>query len=256
MSNQAFNPEEYRMPLMAHLKELRYRLIVSIAAGIIGCVLCFAYVEPIWEFLVAPMNDALMATQRGDLVITDPLEGFMTELKVAAVAGVGLASPIIFFQIWQFIAPGLYPEEQRFITPLAFFSTLLFLAGITFGYSVIFRFAFPFFLEVTPEGVDAMLSINRYLALATRLLVAFGICFQLPIVAFALARVGLIDHKDMIGGFRYSVVGIFIVSAIITPPDVISQVLMATPLIFLYGIGIIIAWLFTTKKREDVHAES
>lgn len=253
--SQAFNPEEYRMPLMEHLKELRYRLIVSLVAGGLGCILCFAFVEPIWNFLVAPMNDALISTGRGDLVITDPLEGFMTELKVAGVAGVGVASPIIFYQIWRFIAPGLYPQEQRFIAPLAFFSSALFLSGVAFGYFVIFRYAFPFFLDVTPEGVGAMLSINRYLALATRLLLAFGACFQLPIIAFALARVGLIDHRDMVHGFRYSIVGIFVVAAIITPPDVISQALMALPLIVLYIIGIGIAWMFTTKQREETETE-
>lgn len=250
MSN-VFNPEEFRMPLMEHLKELRTRLIYALAAGIVGCAACFYFAPQIWDFLVAPMQAALDETGMGKMAISEPVEGFITQLKVAGIAGIGLSSPVIFYQIWRFIAPGLYPKEQRFIFPLAFFSSVLFLGGVTFGYFVIFKYAFPFFLEITPENVEAVLSINSYLSLATKMLLAFGGCFQLPVVAFALARAGMIDHKDMIHGFRYAMVGIFVVAAVITPPDVISQTLMAGPLIILYIFGIGIAWMFTTKTRED-----
>lgn len=245
------NPEEFRMPLMEHLHELRTRLIYALAAALVGCAACFYFAPQIWDFLVAPMQKALDETGRGSMAISEPIEGFVTQLKVAGLAGLGIASPIIFYQIWRFVAPGLYPNEQRFIMPLAFFSTLLFLGGVTFGYLVIFEYAFPFFLQITPENVEAVLSINSYLSLATKMLLAFGACFQLPIIAFALARAGLVDAWDMIHGFRYAIVGIFIVAAIITPPDVISQGLMAGPLIVLYIIGIGIAWLFSTKKRDD-----
>jgi len=247
----ANNPETFRMPLMEHLKELRTRLIYSLAAGVIGCGACFYFAPQIWDFLVAPMQAALDETGKGSMAISEPIEGFITQLKVAGLAGVGIASPVIFYQIWRFIAPGLYPKEQRLIVPLAFFSTVLFLGGVTFGYFVIFRYAFPFFLEITPDNVEAVLSINSYLGLATKMLLAFGACFQLPVIAFALARAGLIDHRDMINGFRYAMVGIFVVAAIITPPDVISQGLMAGPLIILYFFGVIIAWLFSTKNREE-----
>ncbi len=251
MSTETFNPDEFRMPLMEHLRELRTRLIYCMVAAGIGCIVAFTFVEPIWDFLVAPMQDALVATGRGSMAITEPMEGFVTQLKVAAVAGMGAAAPVIFFQIWRFVAPGLYPKEQRFVIPLAFCSTLLFTAGLVFGYTVIFRYAFPFFLEITPEDTTAMLSINSYLAIATKLLLAFGTSFQLPVIIFVLARVGLLDHLDLIHGFRYSVVAIFVIAAIITPPDVLSQALMAGPLIILYGIGIGVAWLFSTKVREE-----
>ena len=221
------------------------------AAALIGCLACFAFVPQIWAFLVAPMQLALETTGKGTMAINEPLEGFHHPAQGRRHRRPwGLSSPIIFFQIWRFIAPGLYPNEQRFIAPLAFFSSLLFLGGVTFGYMVIFQYAFPFFLEITPENVDAVLSINAYLALATKMLLAFGICFQLPVVVFALARAGLVDRKDMTGGFRYAIVGIFIVAAVITPPDPISQGLMAGPLIILYGVGIVIAWIFSTKERE------
>ena len=243
--------EQFRMPLMDHLHELRRRLIIAIVATLVGMLACFGFVEQIWDFLVSPMNEALDATGRGTMAITEPLEGFTTLLKVAGVAGVGLASPVISWQFWKFVAPGLYPKEKRLIIPLVFSSTLLFLGGAVFCYLVIFQFAFPFFIEVNPEGVEAVLSMQAYLSVATRLLLAFGVCFQLPVVVFFLSRAGLIDHKDMTKFFKYAVVAMFVISALLTPPDVVSQLLMAGPLIILYGVGIIIAWMTSTKERDD-----
>jgi len=246
--------DAYRMPLIEHLTELRDRLIRIIGFGAIGCAICFAFAQPIWDTLVSPMNNALDASGRGTMAITEPLEGFITYMKVAALAGFGLASPLIFHQIWSFIAPGLYPKEKKAILPLAAASSFLFIGGAAFGYFVIFDFAFPFFLEVTEsldKNVEAVLSINAYLGLATKLLIAFGASFQLPIVLYFLARIGLVDHIDLFESFRYAVVGMFVVSAIITPPDILSQCLMAGPLILLYGLGIILAYFFSTKVREE-----
>ena len=242
--------EAYRMPLMEHLRELRKRIIIVGVALIVGVVATFAWVQPIWDFLVAPMNEALLATGRGTMAMTEPLEGFMTYLKVALLSGAGLASPVIFYQLWKFVAPGLYPKEQRFILPLVFASTALFGLGAAFGYQVIFKTIFPFFLEVTSSDVEAVLSINSYLELVTKLLFAFGAAFQLPIVVFFLARAGLIDARDMIVGFRYSIVAIFVTAALLTPPDVLSQILLAGPLLVLYVIGVGVAWIFSTKERE------
>jgi sec-independent protein translocase protein TatC len=253
---EADNPvEQYRMPLLDHLRELRRRLIVVLAVTIACCALCFAFVQPIWDFLVAPMNDALVTTGRGSLAITDPAEGFVTYMKVAGSAGVGLASPVIFWQVWGFIAPGLYPKEQKAILPLVFASTSLFALGMAFAYFVIFEFTFPFFLEVTDENVTAMVSINSYLGMATRLLLAFGFCFQLPVVVYFLARLGLVNHRDLIAFFRYAIVIIFIVAAVMTPPDILSQTLMAGPLVALYGVGIVIARLVSTKPIAAPEAE-
>ncbi len=242
--------EQYRMPLMEHLRELRQRLVYSLIAVILAVLGCTLYVDPIWAFLVAPMQNALDATQSGTMAITDPIEGVMTWFRVAGLAGLGLASPVVFFQIWQFIAPGLYPKEKNLVLPLVFGSTTLFLAGAAFCYFVIFTYAFPFFLQVSGEDVQAVLSIQSYLSVITQLLLAFGICFQLPVVAFFLARVGLIDHLDLMRFFRYAIVAIFVVAAVLTPPDVLSQMLMAIPLTLLYGFSIVLAWMFTTKVRE------
>ena len=250
-SEEEFDPvEAYQMPLLEHLRELRTRLVISLVATAVGIAACFSYTELIWEFLVAPMNEALESSGRGNMVIIEPLEGFLTYLKVALVAGLGVASPVISYQVWRFVAPALYPKEKRLVIPLMMASTTLFLTGAAFCYAVIFKFAFPFFIEITAADVEASLSIAAYLGLATRLLVAFGVCFQLPVVVFFLARIGLIDARDMITFFRYGVVGIFVLSALLTPPDVLSQMLMAAPMILLYIIGIGVAWAFSTKERD------
>ena len=251
--------DSYRMPLIDHLVELRDRLVRILVVALVGCVACFAFAEPIWHALVDPMNAALNESGRGTMAITEPLEGFITYLKVAALAGIGLSSPFIFYQIWAFIAPGLYPAEKKAILPLVFASTLLFLGGASFGYFVIFDFAFPFFLDVTEtlgDDIEAVLSINAYLGLATKLLLAFGLSFQLPIGIYFLARAGLVDHIDLFNSFRYAVVAMFVVSAIITPPDILSQCLMAGPLVLLYGVGIILAYFFSTKERDEDLEES
>lgn len=242
--------ESFQMPLMEHLLELRRRLLWTLVAVTLTVVGALAFVQDIWDFLVAPMNDALHGTN-GTMAITEPLEGFMTYLKVAGVAGVTAATPVIFWQFWRFVAPGLYPNEKRYVLPLVLSSTTLFLLGATFCYFVIFKFAFPYFISVTAADVQAVLSISAYLSLVTKMLLAFGASFQLPVIVFVLARMGLIDHLDMVRFFRYAIVAIFVVAAILTPPDVLSQVLMAAPLTVLYIIGIAIAWLFSTKVRDD-----
>ena len=259
-SNDEFDPvESYRMPLMEHLRELRRRLIVVLVAGGIAFGVCFNWVNDIWAFLVAPMEVVLAASGReATMAMTEPLEGFLTLLKVAGVAALGMSSPVIFYQIWKFVAPGLYDKEKRVVMPLVFSSTVLFLGGAAFCYYVIFGYAFPFFIGITGNEIAALLKISSYLNFVTRLLIAFGVCFQLPVIIFFLARIGLIDHRDMIRFFRYAVVGIFLVASILTPPDVISQILMAGPLIVLYGVGIIVARVFSTKNRdalEDAAAE-
>ena len=152
--------------------------------------------------------------------------------------------------MWMFVAPGLYEQERKVVIPLVVASTTLFLSGAAFGYFVIFEYGFAFFLSIIDLETAAVLSINSYLGTATKLLLAFGFCFQLPVITYFLARIGLIDHKDMITKFRYAVVGIFLVAAFITPPDPLTQSLMAGPLILLYTISIGIVWAVSTKERE------
>jgi sec-independent protein translocase protein TatC len=250
------NPEDIEMPLIEHLKELQKRFIRALIAAVIGSAICFIFHDRIWEFLVAPLISALDDTEKGSLAVLGLLEGIITKLKVAGIAGILLASPIISYQIWAFVTPALYKKEKSFIVPLAFSSTALFFLGISFGYGVIFQYVFPFLLEQSPDNVVATLSIEDYLSTSLKLLFGFGCTFQLPVVCYFLARGGFIDHKDMIAFLRYAIVVIFVISAFLTPPDPLSQILMAIPLLVLYFVGIVIAWIFSTKGKESTSDEA
>lgn len=248
--------EQHRMPLMEHLIELRNRLMWSAGALGLGMVGSLMWVDALYAWLVAPFNTALLeAGIEGSLaIVNSPFEGIYTWLRVAFFGGLALASPMIALQIWLFVAPGLYSKERRLVLPLAFASTALFFAGALFCYYAIFPYAFPFFLQVI--DAQASLSVSGYLTAILKMMGAFGLSFQLPVATFFVARLGFIDHRDMIEFFRYAVVLIFVVAAIITPPDVLTQTLLAGPLIVLYVLSIGVAWMFTTKVRTAAIAET
>ena len=241
--------EQHRMPLIEHLRELRTRVMWSIGAVGVGMLVSLAFTDLILAFIQAPVTVALedAGVEGGLSIVNSPFEGIYVYLRAAFLGAMALSSPIVSLQIWLFIAPGLYQTERRMVVPLAMASTLLFLSGASFAYYVIFPYAFPFFFTIVEAEVS--LSLEGYLGAVIRMMMAFGVCFQLPVVTFFLARMGLIDHRDMVRGFRYAVVGIFGVAAVITPPEVLTQVLLALPLIGLYLVGIGVAFLFTTKER-------
>ena len=244
------NADELRMPLLDHIRELRKRLLVCVWTMLACFVVSFVFANDAFAFLAAPMNEALKATGAGTLAVTEAMEGFIVQMKVAGLCALFLASPVLSWQTWGFVAPGLYAHERRRVVPLVVSSTLLFVAGAAFAYQVVFRYGFPFLLQANGPEIKAVLSINSYLGMVTTLLLAFGLSFQLPIIIYFLVRIGLVDHVDLIRGFRYSVVAIFVAAAILTPsPDMLSQCLMAGPLLLLYLVGIVIAWVFSTKKR-------
>lgn len=274
MSDQVDELEQTRMPLLDHLRELRRRVLISAGSIFVGMALCLTVARELFALLTAPMRHVLgdlgdtpvdraylklskpiqdvfgEVTVEGTLAITSsPLEGVYTYLLVAVAGGVMLSSPVVAFQVWRFVAPGLYKTERRVVIPLATSSTVMFLLGALFAYAVIFPAAFPFFLQVI--DVEAVLSIDGYLKTVVRMMLAFGLCFQLPVATWFLARMGLIDHRDMIKGVRYAVVAIFVVAAIITPPDIMTQVLLGIPLVLLYMVGIVVAFLTTTKNRDE-----
>ena len=243
--------EKNRMPLLDHLRELRTRIMWSVLAVGLGMLISLAFTEEIYAFLTSPFVIALeeSGVEGGLSIVTSPFEGVYTWLRVAFFGGLAISSPMLALQAWMFVAPGLYSSEKRLVIPLATVSTALFFAGAGFCYYVIFPFAFPFFLKVIEA--EASLSISGYLSAILKMMTAFGVCFQLPVATFFAARIGVLDHKDMIGGFRYAVVGIFVLAAIITPPDVLTQSLLAAPMIVLYILSIGVAWLFTTKVRDE-----
>ena len=244
-------PEEFKMSILDHLRELRSRVMVVLVTLLVTFVAAFSFAMDIFAWLAAPMIQALDASH-GTMAVTQATEGFAVQMRVASLAALFIASPVLFYQIWRFVAPGLYDTEKRWVMPLMAASTTLFLGGAAFAYLVVFKFGFPIFLAMNGPNVQAVLSIESYLSFATTVLVAFGVSFQLPVVVWFLARLGMIDHRDMMRGFRYSVVAIFFIAGVLTPPDVFSQVMMAGPMVLLYAVGIVVARFATTKKREPV----
>lgn len=243
------------MPLTAHLEELRNRLIRALIGALIGFAACYGFVEILVEYLLRP----LQALQPSEVLIigTGVTDAFFTKLKVAFVAGLFVASPIIFYQVWQFVAPGLYEREKRVALPFAFFASFFFFAGAGFCYQFVFPVAFRFFLEEFGSvGIAPQIRISEYLTFTSRMLLAFGVTFELPVATFFLARVGMLTHKTMIGYLRYAVVAIFVIAAVLTPgPDIASQLLMATPLLVLYTLSIGIAYLVAKPRPAEADAD-
>jgi sec-independent protein translocase protein TatC len=234
---------DVRMPLTAHLEELRTRLIRGLLAVAAGFVVCYGFAEPLVAFLIRPLQ--AIRPEQALVIGTGVTDAFFTKLKVSAVAGIFVASPAVFYQAWQFVAPGLYERERRVALPFSLAASLFFIAGAAFCYYAVFPVAFRFFLEeFTSIGIAPQIRVSEYLTFTSRMLLAFGVTFELPVATFFLARIGLVTHKMMIGAARYAIVVIFIVAAVLTPgPDVASQLLMATPLLLLYALSIGIAYL-------------
>jgi len=243
------------MPLMSHLDELRKRLIISSVAWLAGFLGCYSVAEKLFKYISQPVYNALPSGS--SLVFIQATEPFFTYLKVAAVAGLLLALPIILWQIWGFVAPGLYRNEKRFAIPFVLMSCLCFGLGTYFGFFFVFPTIFTFLITFgTGTGeINAMLSMGSYLSLSTRLLLAFGLVFELPIIIFFLARMGVVDHKWLAAKRKMAILMAFVIGAMITPPDVFSQASIAVPFIILYEVGIIVARLFGKKKPLEEEQE-
>ncbi len=241
------------MGLLDHLGELRYRLIVvAITVTVLSCVV-YGFSPEILEILFKPFRDHF---DKGMLIGTGPAEAFMLKIKVALFAGALVSSPVIFLQLWLFIAPGLYDHEKKLLVPFVLSTTFLFLSGVVFCNEVVFPFAFDFFKEqyASIPDITPAIKVNEHLAMIIQGLLGFGIVFEMPILAFFLAKLGLIDHKMMIGSSRYAIVIIMVVSAVFTPPDVVTMFLMAMPLSLLYVLSIIIV-KYTTRREESETAD-
>ena len=185
------------------------------------------------------------------LIFTALPEAFFTYLKVSLLAGIGLASPVIIYQFWRFIAPGLYQKERSAMLPIVLFSTFFFVGGALFGYFVVFPFGFKFFIGFASDNIRAMPSIREYLKFAAKLLFAFGFIFELPLFSFFLARLGLVNAEMLRSKQKYSILIIFMLAAILTPPDIVTQIMMAGPLLLLYELSIWIAKIFGKKPIAD-----
>ena len=235
------------MTLMEHLSELRVRLIRCCIAVGLAFTACYSVADFLFKELCRPLVQALPPGSK--LIFTALPEAFFVYLQVGFVASIFAASPYIFYQVWSFIAPGLYEEEKKHIIPIAACSAVFFFVGAAFCYLVVFPFAFTFFVGFADENIAAMPSLREYLGFALKLLIAFGLIFEMPLFAFFLARMGIITAALMRRVRRYAILVIFIVAAILTPPDVVSQLLMACPMLLLYELSILVAATFGRKPK-------
>jgi len=235
-----------RMSLFGHLQDLRKRLTRCAIAMLVGFLACYAFAGKLLKVLMQPMLDAL---KQSHFIYTLPTEAFFTEMKVAFVAGIFACSPYIFYQIWQFVAPGLYSHERKWIMPIAFFSAFCFTTGAMFGYFVVFPFGFEFFASYASDILMFTPKLDEYLDFVLKLLFAFGIVFELPLFIFFLAKLGIVTHVGLRAKRKFAILGAFIIAAALTPPDAISQTMMAVPLCILYELGIWMAYFFGKKPK-------
>ncbi len=237
-----------KKPFLEHLEELRRRLIVCIIAVGFGFVISYFFSERAFLILIKPLKEAL--PEDSFLIFTNLPEMFVTYLKISLIMGIMFASPVIFYEMWKFVAPGLYQNEKRFLFPFVLSSTVLFIGGAIFGYFVVFPFGFKFFLGFANKYVKALPSVKQYFSFAIKLLIAFGIVFELPVLTYFLTKIGILTPNFLKKNRKYAIVLIFTAAAIFTPPDVMTQIIMALPLLFLYEISIIISKLAYAGKKE------
>ena len=241
------------MTFLEHLDDLRKRLFYSFLAIILTIIPAWFFHKQIYEILAFPVNQYL---PEGELLaFTKLTEPFMVYIKVSFLAALFVISPFLFFQFWKFIAPGLYQKEKKYVIPFVLFTTVFFAAGGLFAYFVVFPFACRFFLGMGAD-FQPVIKMDEYLSLAIRVILGIALVFELPTLIFFLSRMGLITAKWMVKKFKYAVLAIFILAAIITPtPDPITQSIVAVPMLALYGLSILIAFI-SEKKRKEKAKES
>lgn len=247
--------DESKAPLIEHLIELRQRLLWSVAALTVAFLISIFFADEIFGILVQPLTDAFPAGQ-GKIIYTKLYEAFFVEIKVAMFAAFFLAFPIISNQLWAFVAPGLYAKEKKAFLPFLIATPLLFMAGASLAYFIVMPTAFKFFLGFEgPVGglqQEALPAMGDYLSLVMQFILAFGVCFQLPVLLLLLNRAGIVSREQLKGMRRYMVVGAFALAAILTPPDVVSQLMLGIPLILLYEISLLIMWTTERKKSKEI----
>lgn len=231
--------------LLSHLVELRTRLMRSMLAAAVTAVPCLYYANDLFTWLTGPLREHL--PEGSSLIATSVVAPFMTPFKLALLAAVFFAMPYILFQLWAFVAPGLYRKERHFALPMLVSSIVLFYAGAAFAYFIVFPLIFQFFVSTTPAGVSMMTDMTQYLDFVVLLFFAFGIAFEIPIATVLLVRAGIVRIESLGKHRGYVLLGIFIVAAFLTPPDPVSQTMMAVPMYALYEIGVLFARLFARR---------
>ena len=243
------------IPLTEHLAELRNRIIKVGIAWAVGFGVAWSFKEQIFGYLLAPAIEAL-GTEQGKLQAIAPTEIFFTYVKSAMLAGFVIALPVVFWQIWSFVAPGLYANEKKAIVPFVGSSTILFGGGAIFGYSVVFPLMFSFLTGFDSEWVVSAWTMKEVFSLTSRMFLVFGIAFELPLFIFFLAVGGIVTAAQLFRATPYAVLIMFVMGAILTPPDPVSQVFLAVPLLGLYLLGVGVAWIFDPSRRKQEDAEA
>jgi len=241
---------EEKLPLTAHLEELKKRLIRSLIGIGIGLFACYYYKEWLFKIITKPLMDVM--PKNSFMVFTSLPEAFFTYLKISFFASLFLTAPFTLYQIWKFISPGLYAREKKYVAPFVLTSSLLFIGGVVFGYYLALPPAFGFFMEFSSDMLRPMFTMREYLSFALKLLLAFGVSFELPVFIFFMTKLGIVNSRMMSRQRRYAILIIFIAAAFLTPsPDAFTQIIMAVPLMILYELSIYVAKFAERKKKED-----
>ena len=251
--------DETQAPLLEHLIELRGRLVRSLIAFSVAFCICFYFADPILGFLIQPLKEAFPAGE-GQLIFTKLYEVFFVELKVAVFAGFCLSFPVIANQLWAFVAPGLYAREKKAFLPFLIATPVLFIAGAALAYFVVMPTAFKWFLGFEGEAgglkIEALPSANEYLSLVMQFILAFGCSFLLPVLLLLLHTAGIIERAQLVKARRYVIVAVFVVAAVITPPDPGSQLLLAIPLMLLFEGSLVLMRVLERKRKDEAEADS
>lgn len=252
---------ETKMPITSHLEELRKRLVRSLIAIGLGMGICYNFKERLFEILTWPLSTAM--PKNSYMIFTSLPEAFFNYLKISFFAGLMLASPYVLLQVWKFVSPGLYQSEKKYVFPFVIVATVLFASGVAFCYFLVLPPAFRFFTDFSTDFLRPMLSVKEYLSLSLKLLLVFGLMFEIPVFLFFLAKLGVITPAQLAKKRKYAILIVFIAAAILTPtPDAVTQILMAIPMIVLYEVGIIVIRVGIRKPKaeapppkEDAEAE-
>jgi len=250
---QGQNSVDGQETFITHLLELRDRLLRAVIAWILVFVCLFPWANDLYSILAQPLLSKM--PQGGQMIATEVVTPFFVPIKVAMMTAFLISLPYVLYQVWAFVAPGLYSHEKKFILPLVTASVVLFACGMAFAYFLVFPVVFGFIIGIAPVGVAVMTDIGKYLDFVITMFMAFGLTFEVPIVVIALAVMGLVEVSKFKEGRPYVIVGAFVIGAVFTPPDVISQIMLAVPLWLLYEIGVLVAGWIVRNKAATAPAE-
>ena len=235
---------EQKQGILDHLEELRRTIIDSVVAAAAASILCWFFSAKLLDLLILPIKDE-------GVYFTAPNEAFLTRLKLSGAVGLFVVAPFIFFKLYMFVLPGLHRKEARVVTPLLITTTILFYAGVSFAFLVVIPQIIPFFLSFGTQAMEPLIGVGPYFNLVNHLCLAFGLVFQLPLLVLFLSWIGVLDPRLLLRTWRVAIIVIFALAAVLTPPDVVSQVMMAGPVLILYVSSVLVALAVTRRKRKE-----